>query len=225
MASCGTISSFSLMSKSLSQRLAKTMRPTKVRASVGSKTSGSSRRPMRRFCARAVPVPGRWRGPRRAPAAMRGVRRGALSCGVPRSGSVGGEEGLQPGQALAAARARSRARRRQEACPGSGRRRGAPAWRRRRRPEEVPAFGRSPPHGGSACGSGRRQAGRCGLGRSPCGTAPRVPAPGTDGQQRAGVGMPRRRENRGPPALAPRCGRDTSRRRGRRCAAPRRGRG
>src|SRR4029078_11005517 len=41
------------MSNSLSQRPAKTIRPTKVRASVGSSTSGSSARPTRSVCAAA----------------------------------------------------------------------------------------------------------------------------------------------------------------------------
>ena len=50
VASCGTIASFSSISISLSHSAANTMRPTKVRASVGSSTSGSSARPMRSFC-------------------------------------------------------------------------------------------------------------------------------------------------------------------------------
>jgi len=53
VASCGTIFRSLSMSTSLSHRLAKTMRPTKVRASVGSSTSGSSASPMRRVCAPA----------------------------------------------------------------------------------------------------------------------------------------------------------------------------
>ena len=53
VASCGTMFSFSSMSNSLSQSEANTMRPTKVRASVGSRTSGSSARPMRSVCAAA----------------------------------------------------------------------------------------------------------------------------------------------------------------------------
>ena len=44
--------SFSSMSNSLSHSAAKTMRPTNVRASVGSSTSGSSARPKRSVCAR-----------------------------------------------------------------------------------------------------------------------------------------------------------------------------
>src|SRR5579863_591213 len=44
------------MSKSLSQIPAKTMRPTKVRASVGSRMSGSSARPMRSIDSAEAPV-------------------------------------------------------------------------------------------------------------------------------------------------------------------------
>ncbi len=44
------------MSSSLSHSAANTMRPTKVRASVGSSTSGSSARPTRRACAPAAPA-------------------------------------------------------------------------------------------------------------------------------------------------------------------------
>ncbi len=47
VASCGTMVSFSSMSNSLSHSAANTMRPTNVRASVGSRTSGSSARPKR----------------------------------------------------------------------------------------------------------------------------------------------------------------------------------
>ena len=50
-------SSFSSMSNSLSHSAANTMRPTKVRASVGSSTSGSSARPKRSVvCACAAPA-------------------------------------------------------------------------------------------------------------------------------------------------------------------------
>ena len=48
--------SFSSMSNSLSQSDANTMRPTKLRASVGSSTSGSSASPMRSVCACAPTV-------------------------------------------------------------------------------------------------------------------------------------------------------------------------
>ena len=51
VASCGTMFSFSSMSTSLSHSEAKTMRPTKVRASEGSRTSGSSASPIRRVWA------------------------------------------------------------------------------------------------------------------------------------------------------------------------------
>src|SRR6185369_10256542 len=51
VASIGTMLSFSSRSNSLSQSAENTMRPTKVRASVGSRTSGSSARPIRRVCA------------------------------------------------------------------------------------------------------------------------------------------------------------------------------
>src|SRR6185369_2197525 len=54
VASCGTMLSFSSMSTSLSHSDAKTMRPTKVRASDGSSTSGSSARPIRRVWADAA---------------------------------------------------------------------------------------------------------------------------------------------------------------------------
>src|ERR1700712_4311624 len=48
------MASFSSMSNSLSQSALKTIRPTKVRASVGSSTSGSSARPTRKVCAEAA---------------------------------------------------------------------------------------------------------------------------------------------------------------------------
>src|SRR6185312_9331677 len=56
VASCGTMFSLSSMSNSLSHIAAKTMRPTNVRARVGSRTSGSSASPMRRVCA-LTPAP------------------------------------------------------------------------------------------------------------------------------------------------------------------------
>ena len=59
--------SFSSMSNSLSHSAANTMRPTNVRASVGSSTSGSSARPMRSVCA----ATGALRAPRPAPAQRR----------------------------------------------------------------------------------------------------------------------------------------------------------
>src|SRR4030095_16201740 len=51
VASCGTTFSFSSRSNSLSHSPANTMRPTKVRAMVGSRMSGSSARPIRRVWA------------------------------------------------------------------------------------------------------------------------------------------------------------------------------
>ena len=54
VANCGTMLSFSSTSNSLSHREENTMRPTKLRAKVGSNTSGSSARPMRRVWADAL---------------------------------------------------------------------------------------------------------------------------------------------------------------------------
>src|SRR5512135_683327 len=58
VASCGMMLSLSSMSNSLSHIAENTMRPTKVRASVGSRTSGSSASPMRRVwaCATAADI-------------------------------------------------------------------------------------------------------------------------------------------------------------------------
>src|SRR3979411_2225233 len=86
------------MSNSLSQSAAKTIRPTKVRASVGSSTSGSSARPTRRVCewaaseAKPTGAPaGRGRGGGGGAASGGGGRRsrGARRRGGGRRGSWG----------------------------------------------------------------------------------------------------------------------------------------
>jgi hypothetical protein len=61
------ISTFGPISKSLSQSDAKTMRPTKVRASVGSSASASSAMPMSSVASAAGGMPSTYR-PRRNPA-------------------------------------------------------------------------------------------------------------------------------------------------------------
>ena len=144
------------------------MRPTKVRARVGSRMSGSSRRPTRRFCAGAGPClcHGEDRGER---------QRQCEACGEARRHAafpvrVGGRRRrLQPGPGAPRLRgARSRARRRQAACPGSGRPRGAPAGRRRPRPEGFLHRGRSPCAKGQRVWKRQPAGGSIGLGTSPC---------------------------------------------------------
>ncbi len=222
VASCGTMFSFSSMSNSLSHSAANTMRPTKVRASVGSSTSGSSARPMRRVCAeRRRRVRGCGQRPARC---RRGGSRMSSFEGSPqvtrnaacsRSNRASGSDATSDAPAPAGA-ASSRQKWQATAWPSpatssGGRRCGSAAAR-----------------AGSACGSGSPAAGRSGWARRPASSdarsrrarlrAPGSPtaAPGCRGAAAA--------QNSARCRPARRSGPGTSPRPAWRCAAPRPGR-